>query len=177
MQLKVTGEGVVLSSGSSNILFIQNTKGSGCFNQTHSGSRCSSSVILKILSEALLHYFLTGASALNPSNMVDYDPGRNLASSDSCPAPQMVNGAARWRRYLQQNREVLLQRMLTINRPRWGAASCFCRGPWQMVARRVKACVALVSHMVALCGDSRCQLRRLQVRTERKLETDSQNNV
>lgn len=104
--------------------------------------------------------------------MLDYDPGRNLASSESCPAPQMVKGAARWRRYLQRNREVLLQRMLTINRPQWGAALWFCRGPWQMVARSVKACVAFVSHMASLCGDNRCQLRCLQVRTERKLKTD-----
>lgn len=59
VQLKVTGGwgGVVLSSGSSNILFIQNTKGSGCFNQMRSDSLCSFSVILKILSEASQSHF------------------------------------------------------------------------------------------------------------------------
>lgn len=69
----------------------------------------------------------------------------------------MVNGATRWRPYLQRNREVLLQTLLSINRPRWGAALWPCWDLRQMVALRgsVDACVVLCSCPICfLCAET-----------------------
>lgn len=45
------GGGFILLSGSSNILFIPNTKSSGRFNQTHNDFLWAPSVVLGVVSE------------------------------------------------------------------------------------------------------------------------------
>lgn len=74
------------------MLFIQNTKSSGCFNQAHNGFlySCDTGNTVWGQREPALHYFFTGASTLNPSNMVDYDPGCNLASSQRRLTPEWL---------------------------------------------------------------------------------------
>lgn len=183
--MSVGGGGFVLSSGSSDNLFIHNTKSPGRFNQTHNGFLCSSSVILagagtelpgssllhtsKILYHNLnvtlgfyviydgragiiickgflmgpsmspvLHYFLSSASTLNPSNMVDYEPGLNLASSEGRHGVGICSGTGRRR---CRGGSLLISH---DGEPRCGSAGT--RGRWLLSTSCGEARVAFVSH-------------------------------
>lgn len=93
----------------------------------------------------------------------------------AAPPHWMVNGAARWRPYLQRNREMFLQSLLSNNRPRCGAALRLCGDPKQMAALRGSG-NARVAFRVPY-GRQRKQFRCLRETTERtmEMETDCQD--
>lgn len=202
----------MLSSGSSDNLFIHNTKSPGCFNQAHNGFLCSSSVILAgagnepawffpffISSKILYHNlnvtlgvyviydgvlvssyvngsswvrpchqfsidFLSSASTLNPSNMVDYDPGLNLASLQGRHGLGICSGAGR---RCCGGCSLLISH---DGEPRCGSAGT--RSRWLLSTSALR--LALPS--CHIWRKNSWQLRCLQGRTERERETDCRNN-